>query len=140
MVLLDGRIELNINNPNFYNYNWSNSANTQNLSNLPAGNYSVTVTHQTTMCSSSDAVTVDEPDALTLNLNPTDPTCGSNSGSIQAIPGGGTPNYTYTWSDSQTGATAINLGPGTYEVTVTDVNDCIIIDQATLSDIGGPLP
>ena len=135
----EGRIELNISNPNDFTYNWSNGANTQNLSNLPAGNYSVTVTHQITMCSSSDATTVDEPDALSLDLNPSDPTCGSNNGSIQAIPGGGTPNYTYAWSNSQTDPTAINLGPGIYEVTVTDMNGCTIIDQTTLSDVGGPM-
>jgi hypothetical protein len=50
----------------------------------------------------------------------TDVTCnGGNDGSATVEPGGGTPPYTYHWSNNQTTQTAVNLAAGTYTVTVT---------------------
>lgn len=135
-----GSVSLSVNgNPNDFNYSWSNSANTQNISNLLAGNYMVTVTNQNTLCQNTASTTVAEPSLLSLQFNATDPTCGASNGSLQAIPGGGTPNYTFAWSNGQMNATAVNLQAGTYEVTVTDMNGCMISDQASISDQGGPL-
>ena len=50
---------------------------------------------------------------------------GGNGDAIATVSGGTAP-YTYLWSDpdAQTTATATNLAPGTYTVTVTDANGC----------------
>ena len=47
-------------------------------------------------------------------------------GSISVSASDGTPGYTYLWDDpaGQTNATATNLAPGNYTVTVTDANGC----------------
>lgn len=44
---------------------------------------------------------------------------GTNTGSATVEGGGGTPPYTYAWSNGQTTATAVNLVAGNYTVTVT---------------------
>ncbi len=50
-----------------------------------------------------------------------DVSCGGTSdGSATALASGGSGTYNYSWSNGQTGAAAINLGPGTYAVTVSD--------------------
>lgn len=134
-----GSITLGVNgDPSDFSYSWSNGGNTQNISNLPAGSYTVTVTSLATSCENTASTNIGEPPLLTLQLNTNDPTCGASNGSIDAIPGGGTPNYSYAWSNGQTNPTATNLLAGTYEVTVTDMNGCTIVDQATIADQGGP--
>ncbi len=53
------------------------------------------------------------------------PTCnGNNDGSISVTVAGGTPPYSYQWSNSSTSSSLSNLGPGTYQVIVTDANNC----------------
>jgi hypothetical protein len=46
---------------------------------------------------------------------------------------GGTPPYTYSWSNGGTGATVINLAAGTYTVLVTDTNGCTASDSVVIS-------
>ncbi|HRF82099.1 MAG TPA: SprB repeat-containing protein, partial [Flavobacteriales bacterium] len=58
--------------------------------------------------------------ALTVNLNPTNPTCSYPSGQISAYASGGTPPYTYQWSTGATTQTITGLVAGVYSVTVTD--------------------
>jgi hypothetical protein len=54
-----------------------------------------------------------------------DVTChGRNDGSATANVIGGTPPYTYLWSNGETSNTANNLGGGTHSVTVTDAHQC----------------
>jgi hypothetical protein len=61
-------------------------------------------------------------DALTASITAqTDVLCfGNSTGSATVSATGGTPGYTYLWSNTQTGATATGLSAGTYTVTVTD--------------------
>jgi hypothetical protein len=51
-----------------------------------------------------------------------------NDGSIDLSVTGGTPGYTYSWSNSATTQDITNLAGGTYIVTVTDTNGCTQID------------
>lgn len=62
---------------------------------------------------------------------------GTNTGSVQVIASGGTPPYTYSWSDStntiiSTSDTIHNLGAETYYVSVTDANGCTVTDSAII--------
>ncbi len=78
--------------------------------------------------------------AVTSSItNITDATCGSNNGSATVTASGGSPPYTYNWNTTppQTNATATNLGPGTYIVTVGDQTSCVSIDTAIVNSIGG---
>lgn len=65
------------------------------------------------------------PTEMTLSANPTHVGCGgAGTGAIDLSVSGGTPAYTYSWSNGQTTQDLANLTPGTYTVTVTDSNGC----------------
>ncbi len=62
---------------------------------------------------------------------------GDNTGYLEVEVNGGTPPYTYNWSNTATGANISNISAGTYTVTVTDANG----STATASDtITEPTP
>jgi gliding motility-associated-like protein len=122
-----------------YNFLWSASANSQTsftATGLCAGTHSVTITDQNG-CSAIDSVTLNEPIQLAATSSGTGIDCfGGTTGSVQvnAVTGTGTPNYTYTLG-SVTNSTGLfsNLGIGTYCVTITDGNNCSIVECVTLS-------
>lgn len=102
-------------------YSWSTGATTQTIIVSSPQTVSVTVTN-TTGCVGSDDIVLSAPSAIqVMTSNILNVTCnGSNNGEISAMGMGGTNNYTYTWSNNQTGATATGLAAGTYTVTVSD--------------------
>ena len=115
-----------------FSYAWSNGGNTQTVSNLAAGNYSVTVT-DANGCTATSSVTVTEDSGITVNVTSTDVMClGDNNGSATAIAAGGS-GVTYSWSNGATGATINGLGAGTYTVTATDSNGCTATGSTTIT-------
>jgi PKD repeat protein/translation elongation factor EF-1beta len=107
-----------------YSYSWSSGANTATATSLGAGTYNVTITDGAG-CTSISTVTISAPTAINVASSSTPETAsGAGDGSATALPSGGTPPYTYAWSNGQTGATASGLGQGSYTVTVTDGNGC----------------
>ena len=67
-----------------------------------------------------------EPAKLTLALQKTDATCKGNDGKITATPAGGTPPYTYLWSNGATTASIENLLPMPYTVEIKDKAGCMV--------------
>jgi len=107
-----------------YTYLWSTGAATPGISDLPAGTYFVSIT-DINGCMAVAGAIITEPELLTLTANGANGLCGNtDNGSATALANGGTPPYSYLWSDGQTTATAINLAPGTYMATVSDAHDC----------------
>ncbi len=87
-----------------------------------------------------DTATVDESPALTLNITANDDVDQSCVGNATAIPGNGVPPYTYQWdanTGNQTLQTATALCAGTYFVTITDNNGCMISDSAVIGNTVG---
>lgn len=127
-----------------YTYSWNSTPvqTTATANNLPAGNYTVTVTDGNG-CSSTASVTIAPSTAITTTATGTNVTCnGLNNGSAIATPNGTAP-YTYSWNTTpvQTTQTASSLSPGTYTVTVTDANNCsatanVTITQPTAISLG----
>ncbi len=114
---------------------------------LPAGPYTVTVTDVNGCSVVTAPVTITPPPALTLSVNVTsnyngqDISCyGASDGRAQAVAGGGTGVYFYSWySDAamtipigQLTPDAINLAAGDYFVRVMDINGCSIIGSVIL--------
>ena len=68
-------------------------------------------------------------------------TCGSANGEASVTVSGGDGNYTYEWDDTamQTTATATGLSAGTYNVTVTDGNNCTVIGSIAVNDDAAPV-
>jgi len=108
-----------------YQYAWDNGANQATATNLTAGTYSFTIT-DANGCSCSGSVTINEPDAIVCSAEVTTRLSGYNTTDAVAKVNveGGTPAYSYNWSNGDTQMSAANLGPGTYSVTVTDINGC----------------
>lgn len=108
-----------------YTYLWSTGSTGTVINSLCAGPYNVTVT-DLFGCTTTNTITVTEPTQLVLAGSTTTSNCNQPDGSATVVGAGGTGAYTYLWNDpsAQTTATAINLIPGLYCVTVTDANGC----------------
>jgi hypothetical protein len=109
-----------------YTYSWNTSPmqTTNVATGLAAGIYTVQVT-DANGCTSTATVTISQPTAIATTMKKTNVSCrnGSN-GTATVIASGGTPGYTYLWSNGATTAYITGLVASTYTVTVTDVNGC----------------
>ena len=115
-----------------YVYNWSNAADSAQISGLIAGTYTIIVT-DSNGCTLIDSVIISEPVLLALGLDDDSISCkGFNDGSITTQITGGITPYTFNWSNNQTSQDIANLGPGDYSLTVSDANGCIIIDTSSV--------
>ena len=118
-----------------YTYLWDNGATSSTISGLGAGNYSVTVTDANT-CVTSSSITISTPSAISLSTSSTAATAGLMDGTASAEASGGTPPYTYLWMPGgQTTVTATGLSGGTYQVVVTDVNNCQVTASVEVDEI-----
>ena len=116
-----------------YTYSWSNGSNTQTVTGLAAGNYSVTATDDNG-CEIIDNITISSPSAISVTMSGTQPSCfGSTDGSAIANPTGGTAPYNYAWSTGSGGFINLGLPAGTFFVTVTDNAGCSISNSITIS-------
>ncbi|MEM7575605.1 MAG: SprB repeat-containing protein, partial [Bacteroidota bacterium] len=117
-----------------YSYSWSNGATTQDLSDLAAGDYTGTVT-DANGCTISATLTVAEPTALMISATTMDVLCnGDATGSIDLTVSGGTPPYSYNWSNGATTQDLSDLAAGDYTGTVTDANGCTISATVTINE------
>ncbi|MEZ4918466.1 MAG: choice-of-anchor V domain-containing protein [Saprospiraceae bacterium] len=108
-----------------YTYLWSNGSTMSTASNLAAGTYSVVVSDNQGCSATATNVVVTEPLAVQANATAmAETSLGANDGTATAAPSGGTMPYTYLWSNDSTSQTISGLAPGSYTVTVTDMNNC----------------
>lgn len=115
-----------------YTYSWSNGTNSEDLEDVAAGTYDVTVTDANGCVLLSDDYIIGEPDPISMDdIVVDDATCfEGNDGAISITAIGGTSPYTFTWSNGQSGSAINDLTAGNYSVTVTDVNGCIFVSPA----------
>ena len=117
-----------------YSFLWSNGSTTQNLSDLTAGNYQLTITDQAG-CQKSSAFAITQPDMLALSLVSVNVSCfGHADGSISATVMGGTGPFSFNWSNGMTTSAISGLAPGAYGLTVTDANACSVISAVTIAE------
>ncbi len=118
-----------------YTFAWSNGATTATASGLVAGTYSVTVSDSLGV-NDVDSVTITEPTAVvaTAVVDNNVSVNGGNDGQASASGSGGTPGYTFAWSNGAVTATASGLTAGTYSVTVTDSNGGNDVDSVTITE------
>jgi hypothetical protein len=107
-----------------YSFSWSNNANTQSINNLMLGSYTATVM-DANGCSLSHSTYIQQSPQISVNITPTDATCIQNDGAVTAFGAGGTPPYSYSWSNGPNTQSQTNIPPGSYTATVTDANGCI---------------
>ncbi len=107
-----------------YSFAWSNGAVTEDLANIPAGLYTLTITDNAG-CVFIDNITVNQNPQLLISLvNSSNEICGDANGNIDIQVTGGSGSYAYNWSNGATVQDLVNLSGGSYSVTVTDGFGC----------------
>ncbi|HOY49466.1 MAG TPA: hypothetical protein PK281_08700 [Flavobacteriales bacterium] len=104
-----------------YTYIWTNGSISEDLTNLIAGVYRVTVT-DANGCSATLAISVSKK-TFQVNSQVIQPSC-NQGGSISITPGDGVAPYTYSWDNGETGNSITDLEAGIYKVTITDATGC----------------
>jgi len=125
-----------------YTFSWDNGAITEDLTNVSAGQYIVTIT-DTNNCSLNDTITLTEPSLLYSSFTQTNVSCyGLNDGSATVNIFGGLTDYILSW-DTLTYpllggvsvfTTPVGVPAGIYPYMVTDNNGCIMYDTITITE------
>ena len=118
-----------------FQYAWSNGLPATNAQyNISGGTtYSVTVTDANNL-TTSYSIIIGQPFPIQIDFTHNAPQShGADNGSIATVVDGGTPGFTYSWSDGETTPNISGLGAGTYILTVTDAAGCQAIDTQILT-------
>jgi len=103
---------------------------------LGGGDHTLTINDQSG-CSQSIDFTIISPPELYFDIIGSEPSSGGTDGVVYASALGGTPGYTYLWTNLTTLATSNNttwggLLGGDYEIVVTDANGCTLTQVVTV--------
>jgi hypothetical protein len=129
----DGGVALAISGGNApFSFLWSNGATAQNLTNVAAGSYSVTLT-DVNQCVAVATYSLQAPPPLLANNFTNGLFCAGETATVSVQAEGGTYPYAYEWSNGDN-ISVIYLQPaGTYTVTVTDAHLCTATATTVLS-------
>ncbi|MBW8049810.1 MAG: T9SS type A sorting domain-containing protein [Cytophagales bacterium] len=132
----DGSATVNVSGGNGgYTYSWSSGDTLPDADSLAADVYTVTVT-DVSGCTDSASAAVSNAGGATITIDSIiDGGCGASLGSIYISLTGGSGIFTYLWSDGSINEDLVNVSSGTYNVTVTDTNNCIATASAHISGI-----
>ncbi|GAB2705856.1 hypothetical protein GCM10011495_23220 [Hymenobacter frigidus] len=134
----DGALDLTVSNATApLTYRWSNGATTQDLTGVPPGTYTVTVT-EANGCTATASYSLGQQDTvnptartrnITLPLN----TAGAATLTPANVDNGSTDNCIFTLALNRTAFDCSNLGPNTVTLTVTDGNGNVGTATATVT-------
>ncbi len=108
--------------------------NTFSIPNLLPGNYSVTVTDNSGICSAIKTISISTTPVLGVTLTPTNSACTQNNGTVTSSASGGFAPFTYTWTNGATTSSINNLSAGYYGLTVTDIIGCTAASGVVISN------
>ena len=119
-----------------YTYSWVHGPATPAVTDLAPGGYTVTIA-DSAGCQNTFPVNIGEVTPPEVSIERTNTTCQLANGEMTAVVVGGTPAYTYTWSNGQSGQTATGLADSaSYLVTVIDSTGCSAGAAAALVNVG----
>ena len=126
-----------------YSYLWNNGATTEDIANLPAGNYNVTITDANN-CSVIVNGAVTEPATAvggTIASQNNVSCFGGNDGDISVTGSGGVGPYEFRIGEGayQASGNFSSLNAGNYNITVRDANLCTHIIPVTITQPSSPL-
>ncbi|WP_198029905.1 LamG-like jellyroll fold domain-containing protein [Christiangramia salexigens] len=121
-----------------YTYSWATLSNGANKTDLPAGDYQITVT-DFNGCEVVETITITQPEALSISgSNTGDTSCyEAADGSITAGDvSGGTPPYEYSIDNTtfQSSTSFTGLTAGDYTIFIQDANECALQDFVTVNE------
>lgn len=115
-----------------YNYVWNSGEIVNNITNKPAGDYTVNIT-DAAGCNFSMPLRIEDKPGPRLILSPDDAACANEpTGGVRAYVAGGTAPYTYGWSNGSSATVLENIAPGGYGLTITDVDGCTVAEAAVV--------
>ncbi len=121
-----------------YTYLWSDGVTTLNRDDLTSGTYFLTITDTNGCTAISEAFVADVPSHILISADEGDfqnVSCfGETDGSVDITVTGGTPPYSYYWSNGATTEDIDNLAPGDYLLQLTDANGCMTLFLAVISN------
>ncbi|MFH2141781.1 MAG: gliding motility-associated C-terminal domain-containing protein [Bacteroidota bacterium] len=119
-----------------YSYEWDVPGQIDSVAiNLYAGFHSVTVTDANGCTFVNDYGNMNAPPALLDSIETINSLCSNNTydGALNLYPYGGTPPYTFLWSNDSTSQNLIGIEAGVYYITITDFLNCALIDSSEIT-------
>ncbi|NOQ74339.1 MAG: HYR domain-containing protein [Crocinitomix sp.] len=122
----DGAIDLTVADGTApFDFSWSSGEITEDLIDLGPGTYDVTITDDNG-CIATASYTIGQPDTISIIETHINVSCyGFDDGLIDIVAMGGTTPYSYLWTTGETLPNIDTLIAGTYDLTLTDANDCV---------------
>jgi outer membrane protein OmpA-like peptidoglycan-associated protein len=118
-----------------FEFQWDyNNATGAELSNIPAGEYTVTITDalgsQTT-----GTYSLRQPEPIQGSITVLQPaSTGKDDGQAQVAASGGNGDFSFTWDNGEIADVAKRLAPGKHTVTITDRNQCETTAEVEVSE------
>jgi gliding motility-associated-like protein len=132
--LAGGSATVIVSPPGTYTYQWLPSGGTNaTASGLPSGTYTCIVTDSNS-CVDSVTVLILPVIPITFAQSSTNVLCNTNNTGTASLTNvnGGTPPYSYLWSDNSTGSSINSVAAGVYTFTITDANSCTTTGTVTV--------
>lgn len=122
-----------------YSYQWMPYGGTSATANgLDTGTYTVRI-RDANNCIQSINVTISEPSPLRLSYSTVPAGCNLSNGSASINVSGGTSPYNYSWSQVNSNSPILsNIRSGSYQVRVSDANNCELSTTIAVSNTSGP--
>lgn len=134
----DGSLEVEITGGQApYSIQWSNGETTNQVSQLPPGNYIATVTDAAS-CISQSIYQLISPTEIVTSASVVAATCGQANGAVSLSLSGGVGPYQCNWSNGQSGLAISSLSSGNYNALITDNSGCTASSTFFVSNNGGP--
>jgi len=122
----------------FY-YNWSTGSQLQQISEIGAGTYSVTITDALS-CEGVASIVLANPAQIDVEITSQNISClGYDDGSLNASASGGVGPYIYLWGNGSSESLLTGLAQGNYQLTVSDANGCSVVQNAIVDEPENPL-
>lgn len=114
-------------------YLWSTGQTTNTILVSPAATTPYAVTYTLGICSANTTATVTVNPLPVATVGTIVSVCTANNGKAIALVSAGTPGFSYSWSNpGGANDTLSGLTPGSYSVTVTDINSCTATASGTV--------
>jgi hypothetical protein len=122
-----------------YTYLWDDGQTTAVATGLAAGLHTVIITDGLGNADTVSVTLTEPATAVDASATTTDESCVPGAdGSIDLTPTGGSPSYTFLWSDGAVTEDRTGLIAGTYTVTVTDTAGCTFVLFVPVNGLPGP--
>lgn len=106
-----------------YVYSWSNGSSSANLTNILAGNYTLTLSDNGN-CTINANILIEDRKKPKLSYSIVNSVCDKPNGSITTTISDGNPPFNYIWNTGATTTAITNASQGIYSLTVTDSLGC----------------